>query len=128
MWPRSIILALCWTTGLTTIATAEPIEPHKVPTVTIRTQPAGESNPGLAPPADFPAVPALKVRPPPKNGGGPSVPRFGDDQEAVHGASKADAHAIRTVPIGPDTDTRLDLDRHFAPRTSAPPQPSPGAK
>ncbi len=123
MWPQSrslaqpIILALCGTMGSIAMAAAEPLEPHKVLTETIRTQPAGDPNPASASPTDDPAVHTLKVQP---SSGGMSwavSPPLGDDHDVGHGAFKPDAHAIRTVPIGPDTGTKFDLDRHFAPRT-----------
>jgi len=117
---HSIILALCGAMGLSAMARAEPLEPHKVPTLTIRAQPAGDPSPALAPPADYPAIQTLKVQPPPGEDRGPSVHRFGDGRETGHGTAKADTRAIRTIPIGPDTGTRFDLDRHFAPRPDAP--------
>jgi hypothetical protein len=115
---RLIILIACETIALPAIAMAQPIEPHKVPTETIHA-PAANPSPALAPPADNAAVQTLKVQPLPKEG---SVPRVGDDRAITDGAAKADAHAIRTVPIGPDTGTSFDADRHFAPRTTAPSQ------
>lgn len=128
MMRRLTILVVFETVGLPATTMAEPIEPHKVPTLTIRAQPAEQPGGAFAPHADDPAVQPLKVRPLPEGRRGASARRFVDDGGSVRDGSKADAHAIRTIPIGPDTDTRLDLDRHFAPRTSAPSRPSPAAE
>lgn len=124
MWsaPRStlsrlMVLIACETLWLPAMATAEPIEPHKVPTEAIHAPPAANPGQALTPPADNAAVQTLKVQPLPKEG---TVPRAGDDRDIIDGAAKADAHAIRTIPIGPDTGTSFDADRHFAPRTDAP--------
>jgi hypothetical protein len=125
---RLMILIACETLGLPARTLAQPMEPHKVPTSTIHAQPAGDPYQALTPATDDLTARILKVQPPPKEGRDPSVPRFGGDQETVDSASKADARAVRTVPIGPDTDMRIDLDRHFTPRASAPSQPSPAAE
>jgi hypothetical protein len=127
MWPRfrslkqPVILALCGTIGST--AMADPIEPHKVPTETIRTQAAGNPNPASASPIDDPAVHTFKVQPSSEGMSSAVSAPLGDDRDVGNGAFKPDAHAIRTIPIGPDTGTSFEVDRHFAPGTSAPSQP-----
>jgi hypothetical protein len=102
-----LVLVLFEAFGLRSIATAEPVAPAKVRTITIRPPSADDHSEPLASPDDASKVhsPAIRtVRPRSAEDNGDASGQLPAAADPGHAASAADLHAVRTITIKPDRD------------------------